>query len=77
MSILWKTRTCYRKLYLNLAERKRKIYQMIWAKRRNPEINWSELSIKLDRNYEKARVINLFGTREKLNKEISKEEHLQ
>jgi hypothetical protein len=48
-----------------------------WLKRRNPKINWSEPSIKLDRNHEKARVIRLFGAREKPNKEMSEEEHLQ
>ena len=33
-----------------------------WLKRRNPEINWSEPSIVLDRNHEKARTIRLYET---------------
>ena len=33
-----------------------------WLKRQNPEINWSEPSIVLDWNHEKARAIRLYET---------------
>jgi hypothetical protein len=33
-----------------------------WLHRCNPEINWSEPSIVLDRNHEKARTIQLYET---------------
>jgi hypothetical protein len=35
-----------------------------WLRRCNPEINWSEPSIILDRDHEKARAIRLFETRD-------------
>ena len=35
-----------------------------WLRRRNPEIDWNEPSIKLDRNQEKARALKLFETLE-------------
>jgi hypothetical protein len=35
-----------------------------WLRRRNPEINWSEPSIILDQNHEKARAIRLFEMRD-------------
>jgi hypothetical protein len=35
-----------------------------WLRRHNPEINWSEPSIILDRNQEKARAIRLFETKD-------------
>jgi hypothetical protein len=50
-----------------------------WLRRRNPEINWSEPSIILDRNQEKARAIRLFETRDQASncsENISNKENL-
>jgi hypothetical protein len=51
------------KFYLTKIDEERPwVLSYDWLHRRNPEINWSEPSIVLDRNHEKARAIRLYET---------------